>query len=129
MASTFPIPSGFIVLKLCGLSEFDGGVYLLPRSEFSTLESLNSTLRKYYSINSSSIKRIKFTIAGGRNEVLASVQRDHWGQLYSNMAFNCVSVEEDILDLDEGGYWGGSGYSTEKKYIVRLSIGLWPRVD
>jgi len=45
------------------------------------------------------------------------------------MAFNCVSVEEDILDLDEGGYWGGSGYSTEKKYIVRLSIGLWPRVD
>jgi hypothetical protein len=23
---------------------------------------------------------------------------------------------------DEGGYWDGSGYSTEKNYIVRLSI-------
>jgi hypothetical protein len=124
MTSSFPIPPGFILLKLGGLSSFEGGVYLLPRSSFSTVESLNNTLREKYSISSSSIKRIKFTIAGGRNEVSASVQRDHWAEFYDQQAFDCISVEEDLLD--RVGYGGGGG---EKKYVVKLSMGLWTRGD
>ncbi|KAF8537124.1 hypothetical protein BDD12DRAFT_848157 [Trichophaea hybrida] len=121
MAITWPIPKGFVLTS----REFSEHSRLIPRSQFSTVESLNSTLQQYYSINLSSVGRIFFIIKGGMNRITATVERAHWDELYQNEAFNCISIESTDFD-----YFGMSGtQSQDEKYTLYLSKGYWQGIQ
>ncbi|KAF8242321.1 hypothetical protein K440DRAFT_132220 [Wilcoxina mikolae CBS 423.85] len=122
MAIKWPIPKGFVFLTRRVLSEDSR---LLPRSQFSTVESLNSTLRQYYGINLSSVDCIIFIIKGGMNRIIATVEQAHWNELYQNEAFNCISIHSTNIDFF--GMFGTQ--SCDKKYTVYLSKGYWQGIQ